>query len=78
MVSDRRAGLYLGAQLGLLEQIDYNRKAVGRDRLYLALRKDPAFERLASDFARELRRFKREPAYAELQRRYAKPENLRP
>ncbi|XLX40850.1 substrate-binding periplasmic protein [Ectopseudomonas mendocina] len=78
VVSDRRAGLYLAAQLGLLEQIDYNRKAVGRDRLYLALRKDPAFERLASDFARELRRFKREPAYAELQRRYAKPENLRP
>jgi polar amino acid transport system substrate-binding protein len=78
VVNDRRAGLYLSAQLGLLDQVDYNRKAVGHDRLYLALRRDPALQRLAADFARELRRFKREPAYARLQQRYANPEQPGP
>ena len=78
VVNDRRAGLYLGAQLGLQGQIDYNRKAVGHDRMYLALRHDPKLARLAVSFAAELRRFKREPAYAQLQRRYASPERLKP
>jgi polar amino acid transport system substrate-binding protein len=78
VVNDRRAGLYLSAQLGLQEQVGYNRKAVGHDRMYLVLRHDPRLARLAKDFADELRRFKREPAYAELQQRYANPEPLKP
>ncbi|ATH83991.1 amino acid ABC transporter substrate-binding protein [Ectopseudomonas mendocina] len=78
VVNDRRAGLFLSAQLGLLDQVDYNRKAIGHDRMYLALRRDPALQQLATDFARELRRFKREPAYARLQARYARPEDSRP
>lgn len=73
VVNDRRAGLYLAARMGLQGQLDYNPKAVGHDRMYLALRRAPALRQLAADFARELRRFKREPAYAQLQARYAVP-----
>jgi polar amino acid transport system substrate-binding protein len=78
VVNDRRAGLYLTAQLGLQAQVDYHRKPIGHDRLYLALRRDPALQRLAAEFAGELRRFKREPAYARLQARYATPTPSRP
>lgn len=78
VVNDRRAGLYLSTQMGLQQQVDYNRKAVGHDHMYLALRRDPALQQLASDFTRELRRFKREPAYARLQQRYAKPQQPKP
>lgn len=78
VVNDRRAGLYLSKQLGLVDQVDHNRKVIGRDHLYLALRRDPALLQLASAFARELRRFKREPAYARLQKRYSEPHTLKP
>lgn len=78
VINDRRAGLYLSAQLGLRDQVDYNRTTVGHDRLYLALRHDPKLAHLAEEFAAELRRFKREPAYAHLQRHYADPERNRP
>lgn len=78
VVNDRRAGLYLSTQMGMQQQVDYNRKTVGRDHMYLALRRDPALQQLASDFTRELRRFKREPAYARLQQRYANPQQLKP
>lgn len=70
-VNDRRAGLYLSAQMGLQEQVDYNRRPVGHDRLYLALRHDPRLARLAESFTAELRRFKHEPTYTQLQQRYA-------
>jgi polar amino acid transport system substrate-binding protein len=73
VVNDRRAGLHLAAHMGLAAQLDYNRKPVGRDRLYLALRPTPELTALAERFAGELRRFKREPAYARLQQRYAAP-----
>jgi len=73
VVNDRRAGIYLAAQLGLGGQLGYNRKAIGEDRLYLALRRTPQLTELAGRFAAELRRFKREDAYARLQARYAEP-----
>jgi polar amino acid transport system substrate-binding protein len=73
VVNDRRAGMYLAARMGLGAQLGYNRKAVGEDRLYLALRRTPELTALAERFASELRRFKREPAYARLQARYAEP-----
>lgn len=75
VVNDRRAGLFLGAQLGLGAQLDYNRKAIGADRLYLALRRTPELAALAERFSTELRRFKQERAYAKLQIRYAEPDN---
>ncbi|WP_068824853.1 substrate-binding periplasmic protein [Pseudomonas sp. BMS12] len=73
VVNDRRAGMYLASHLGLGPQLGYNRKAVGEDRLYLALRRTPELATLAKHFASELRRFKRETAYARLQARYAEP-----
>jgi polar amino acid transport system substrate-binding protein len=73
VVNDRRAGLYLASRMGLGPQLGYNRKAVGEDRLYLALRRTPELAALAERFAGELRRFKREKAYARLQARYAEP-----
>ncbi|MFG0382563.1 substrate-binding periplasmic protein [Pseudomonas sp. zbq_18] len=75
VVNDRRAGLFLAAQLGLGEQIGYNPKAVGTDRLYLALRQTTELTALAERFSAELRRFKQENAYARLQARYATPDN---
>ena len=73
VINDRRAGLYLASRLGLGGQLGYNRKALGEDRLYLALRRTPQLAQLAERFSTELRRFKREAAYARLQARYAEP-----
>ena len=73
VVNDRRAGLHLAARMGLGAQLGYNPKPVGEDRLYLALRRTPELAALAERFASELRRFKREPAYAHLQARHAEP-----
>lgn len=72
VVNDRRAGLYLANRLGIGQQVGYNPIPVGSDRLYLALRRDPQLQALASDFASELRRFKQEAGYARLQARYAR------
>ncbi|WP_043310997.1 ABC transporter substrate-binding protein [Pseudomonas sp. ML96] len=73
VVNDRRAGLYLASQMNLGRQLGYNPKALGTDRLYLALRRTPELEKLATRFAAELRRFKQEDGHALLQARYAEP-----
>ncbi|MNG08578.1 hypothetical protein D3C84_919470 [compost metagenome] len=75
VVNDRRAGMFLAAQLGLGQQLGYNPQALGSDRMYLALRRDPKLQALAEAFAKELRRFKLEAGYAQLQTRYAEPAN---
>ncbi|MGL4318484.1 MAG: substrate-binding periplasmic protein [Pseudomonas sp.] len=75
VVNDRRAGLYLASQLGIGQQLGYNPTPLGSDRLYLALRREPRLQSLATDFARELQRFKQEAGYARLQTRYARPSN---
>lgn len=73
VVNDRRAGLFLAKALGLDGEIAYNPTPVSRDLMYLALRKTTELQALAKDFADELRRFKGEPAYQALQRRYTEP-----
>lgn len=70
VVNDRRAGLWLAQHLGLAEQVAHHPRPVGEDPLYLAFRRPPELGELAQRFAEELRRFKREPAYATLQARY--------
>ena len=70
VVNDRRTGLMLSQQMGLETQIGYNATVVGRDRLFLALRKTPELQQLASAFAQELRRFKKESGYQRLRQRY--------
>lgn len=71
LITDRRAGHFLAAQLGLEQRIAHHPQVISRDHFYLALRRDAALEPLAARFAAELKRFKGEPAYAELEARYA-------
>ncbi|MCY1186350.1 hypothetical protein D9M73_272140 [compost metagenome] len=73
VVNDRRAGRYLIQQMGLGAEIGQHPQVVSRDRQYLAFRRTPHLERLAVRFGEALRRFKREPAYAELVARYREP-----
>lgn len=70
VVNDRRTGLVLSKEMGLETQIGYNTTVLGRDRLFLALRKTPELQQLANAFAEELRIFKKEPGYQRLQQRY--------
>ncbi|MFG0582656.1 substrate-binding periplasmic protein [Pseudomonas sp. zjy_9] len=71
VVNDRRTGMFLANRLGLGRKISYNATPVGQDNLYLALARTAELRTLAQAFSEELRRFKTEPAYAELQARYA-------
>lgn len=71
LVTDRRAGRFLAAQLGLAEKVEHNPLVISRDAMYLGLRRTPALETLAARFSAELRRFKAEPAYAALLAHYA-------
>ena len=71
VIDDRRAGRFLLTQLGLDREIAHHPRVISRDRLYLGLRRHAGLDELAQRFARELRRFKREPAYAALHARYA-------
>lgn len=70
LITDRRVGRYMLAQLGLGQQISELPLVVIRQKQYLAVRKNAGMDLLAQRFAAELRRFKQEPAYAELQARY--------
>ena len=76
VINDHRAGHYLLTRLGLHETIAHHPKVVSRDRLYLGLRRNAGLEELAERFADELRRFKGEPAYAQLLARYAPPHEV--
>ncbi|AOE82861.1 substrate-binding periplasmic protein [Pseudomonas sp. TCU-HL1] len=73
IVNDRRAGHFLLRQLGLDGQVAQHSRVVSRDRLYLAFRRRPHLEGLAERFSAELRRFKQEPQYAQLEARYRDP-----
>ncbi|WP_044871095.1 transporter substrate-binding domain-containing protein [Pseudomonas sp. LFM046] len=73
VVNDRRAGLFLIHQLGLQDQVGQHSRVVGHDRLYLAFRRHPDLEGMAQRFDEELRRFKQEPAFVQLQARYREP-----
>ncbi|MDH4565807.1 transporter substrate-binding domain-containing protein [Pseudomonas sp. BN414] len=73
VVNDRRAGQFLVHQMGLQAQIANHQRVIGRDRLYLAFRRQPQLESLAAPFGEALRRFKQEPAYAQLVARYREP-----
>ncbi|MDX1724678.1 MAG: transporter substrate-binding domain-containing protein [Pseudomonas sp.] len=77
VINDRRGGHFVLAQTGLDKHVRQHPRVVSRDRLYLALRRNAGLEALARRFANELRRFKREPAYAALQARYKTPAHAR-
>lgn len=71
LITDRRVGRYLIKHLGLQGRISELPLVIDRQSQYLAVRKNVGMDLLAQRFAAELRRFKREPAYAELSARYA-------
>ena len=70
VVNDRHAGRFVLDSMGLNDAVAYHPQVVGRDFLYLGLRRNAGLDELAEDFARELRLLKLEPAYALLLARY--------
>lgn len=76
VITDRRVGRYAVKALGLQDQIEELPVLVSRDPQYLALRRNAGMDLLVQRFAAELRRFKQEPAYAELIARYAALESV--
>ena len=70
VVNDRYSGSFVLERMGLSAAVTYHPQVIGRDSLYLGLRRNANLEGLAADFARELRHFKLEPAYSLLRSRY--------
>ncbi|KPA89430.1 amino acid ABC transporter substrate-binding protein, PAAT family [Pseudomonas asplenii] len=71
VITDRRVGQHVLNELNLQEQIAQYPSVISRNRQYLALRRNAGMDLLMQRFNAELKRFKREPAYAELNARYA-------
>ncbi|MBT2340152.1 transporter substrate-binding domain-containing protein [Pseudomonas fluorescens] len=70
LITDRRVGRYVLKQMRLGDQITENPTVVSRQSQYLAVRRNAGMDLLVQRFGAELKRFKREPAYAELSARY--------
>jgi polar amino acid transport system substrate-binding protein len=70
LITDRRVGRHLLKQMQLGDQISENPIVVSRQSQYLAVRRKAGMDLLVQRFSAELKRFKREPAYAELSARY--------
>ncbi|UVL83627.1 transporter substrate-binding domain-containing protein [Pseudomonas sp. B21-028] len=70
LITDRRVGRHLLKQMQLGDQISENPIVVSRQSQYLAVRRKAGMDLLVQRFSAELKRFKREPAYAELIARY--------
>ncbi|RWU26495.1 amino acid ABC transporter substrate-binding protein [Pseudomonas alkylphenolica] len=71
LITDRRVGRFLASELGLAQDVSELPLVVNSQHQYLAIRRNAGKDSLAQRFAEELRRFKREPAYAALNARYA-------
>ncbi|ROM81799.1 amino acid ABC transporter substrate-binding protein [Pseudomonas brassicacearum] len=70
LITDRRVGRHVLEQMQLGDQITENPTVVSRQSQYLAVRRNAGMDLLVQRFGAELKRFKREPAYAELSARY--------
>lgn len=70
VVNDRYAGRFVLDRMGLNDEVAHHPQVIGRDSVYLGLRRDVGLDGLAEDFARELRLLKLEPAYGLLLSRY--------
>ncbi|MFV0925833.1 substrate-binding periplasmic protein [Pseudomonas palmensis] len=71
LVTDRRVGRHVIKSMGLEQQVSELGLVIDRQPQFLAVRRNAGMDLLAQRFAAELRRFKQEPAYAELNARYA-------
>ncbi|OLF50972.1 substrate-binding periplasmic protein [Pseudomonas chlororaphis] len=70
LITDRRVGQYLLDQLQIRQQISENPVVISRQSQFLAVRRNAGMDLLVQRFGAELKRFKQEPAYAELSARY--------
>ncbi|QXI28169.1 substrate-binding periplasmic protein [Pseudomonas vanderleydeniana] len=70
VITDRRVGQHVLQALNLQDQIVQAPTVISRNQQYLALRRNAGMDLLMQRFNAELKRFKREPAYAELNARY--------
>jgi len=70
LITDRRVGQHLLDQLGIRNKITENPAVISHQSQFLAVRKNAGMDLLVQRFGAELKRFKREPAYAELSARY--------
>ncbi|MBJ2347280.1 transporter substrate-binding domain-containing protein [Pseudomonas sp. HB05] len=70
LITDRRVGRHVLKALQLGDQITENPLVVSRQSQYLAVRRKAGMDLLVQRFGAELKRFKHEPAYAELSARY--------
>ncbi|EIK98583.1 hypothetical protein PMM47T1_01055 [Pseudomonas sp. M47T1] len=73
IITDLRVGNFTLQAMGLEGQVSALPLVVSRERQYLAVRRGAGMDQLALRFSVELRRFKREPAYAQLMARYSSP-----
>ena len=70
LITDRRVGQHLLDELNLRDKISESPTVISRQSQYLAVRRNAGMDLLVTRFGAELKRFKREPAYAELSARY--------
>ncbi|PNG33296.1 amino acid ABC transporter substrate-binding protein [Pseudomonas protegens] len=70
LITDKRVGQHLLDSLGIRDQVSQNPTVISRQSQYLALRRNAGMDLLVQRFGAELKRFKREPAYAELSAKY--------
>ncbi|CAD5203284.1 substrate-binding periplasmic protein [Pseudomonas sp. FEN] len=71
LITDRRVGQRILEHMQLQDRIDQYPTVIARENQYLAVRRAAGMDLLIQRFGAELRRFKHEPAYAELVARYA-------
>ena len=70
LITDRRVGQHLLDELNIRDQITENPTVISRQSQFLAVRRNAGMDLLVQRFGAELKRFKHEPAYAELSARY--------
>jgi polar amino acid transport system substrate-binding protein len=70
LITDRRVGQHLLDELDIRNKISENPTIISQKNQYLALRRNVGMDLLVQRFSAELKRFKREPAYAEMSARY--------
>jgi polar amino acid transport system substrate-binding protein len=70
LITDRRVGQHLLDELNIRDQISENPTVISQQSQFLAVRRNAGMDLLVQRFGAELRRFKQEPAYAELSARY--------
>lgn len=70
LITDRRVGQHLLDELDIRDKISENPIVISQQSQFLAVRRNAGMDLLVQRFGAELKRFKREPAYAELSARY--------